>query len=90
MNMYRFAISYCDRAEPDFVGFVLVDIVADSAELASRELENSKHDQGWLLKTFGADRDRDVDGIIVGEHVQVLVTPQCVAEDDRTGIACPP
>ncbi len=70
MNTYKFALSYHDAAD-DYVGFVLVDVIAESAERASLKIEKSKRKQRWLIKALGGDIAEDIDGIIVGEHVQI-------------------
>src|SRR5258706_9506044 len=71
MHAYKFAVSYFDPAGGDIVGFVIVDAMAESAERASLEVEESKRDAKWLMTAFGVAQAEDIDGILVGEHIRI-------------------
>lgn len=79
MHTYKFAVSYFDPAD-DIVGFVIVDAIAESAERASLEVEESKWDDKWLMTAFGVARAEGIEEIVVGEHILISHTTAAAPE----------
>lgn len=71
-STYTFVLCYWDPAML-FVGLLRVDATAASAEHASREIEESKRNRGWLFSAFKAAglalHEEDIHGVSIGEYM---------------------